>query len=100
MLWHLFSVISLSQVACQDLTVTAYPEALEGLVNEELNITVNVVQADTEDEVAVEEIFWEATISYITPAHSKDSRACAGNTPNIYDLCFQNILHLKKNLFL
>ena len=47
--------------------MTTFPSKLEGLVHEVLNLTVNVAQTDDGDEVTYEEIFWEPSISYITP---------------------------------
>ena len=52
-------------VSSQDLIVKTYPERLEGLVHEDLNITVLIVQNSSGNTDIVEEVFWEPTISYI-----------------------------------
>ena len=67
-----------SRVSCQDLAVTAYPAKLKGLVNEVLNLTVYVDQTSDEHDLILQEIFWEPTISYITPVNTDDLMAYAG----------------------
>jgi len=74
----IFTVLCSSQipkVLCQDLLVTAYPKTVEGLVYEVLNFTVNVDQTESDNGVIFEEIFWEPTISFITPVNSDDGLA-------------------------
>lgn len=66
-----------SRVSCQDLAVTAYPAKLKGLVNEVLNLTVYVDQTSDEHDLILQEIFWEPTISYITPVNTDDLMAYA-----------------------
>jgi len=76
-MFHLFILscyISLSsQVKSEDLLTSTYPDSVEGLVNDVLNITVFINKID--EKVIVDEIFWEPTISYITPVNKGDSRA-------------------------